>query len=157
MPGLRVDELAVSGEGSGVNESRQADAERRIWVAKLQIEEMCEPVTVSAIARLAKAHKQTVTRVLRTPVHTPKEDLLYKGMNRLPHVADTTPPPTLIHARVAAPGRPAEDPNLCRGGCGKPMPPGQMCLVCATREAEECAPQGRNDEVLRSLKRSARS
>lgn len=25
--------------------------------------------------------------------------------------------------------------GLCRGGCGKPMPPGQSCTACATREA----------------------
>ena len=26
--------------------------------------------------------------------------------------------------------------NLCRGGCGKPMPRGQKCMACATRAVE---------------------
>ena len=137
IPGLRVDELLMASEADSVNESRQADAERRIRAAQHQLEELCEPVTITAVSKLAKAHKQTVARVLRTPVHTPKRDPLCKGMNRLPQVGNTMSALLTTPAAVSAPTSQDNGPNLCRGGCGKPMAPGQMCFECARREAEE--------------------
>ncbi len=101
IPGLRVDELLLASEVGSVNESRQADAERRIRAAKHRIEELCEPVTITAVAKLAKADKRTVARVLRTAVDTPKEDLLYRGLHRLPQATDKPPAPRPTPAAVS--------------------------------------------------------
>ena len=139
VPGLRVDELLLASEVGSVNESRQADAERRIRSAKHRLEELCEPVTITAVSKLAKADKRTVARVLRTAVDTPKEDLLYKGLHRLPQATDKPPAPRPTPAAVSVPPSQDDGLNLCRGGCGKPMPPGRMCFECAAREAEEWA------------------
>ncbi len=154
IPGLRVDELLMASEAGSVNESRQADAERRIRAAQHQLEELCEPVTITAVAKLAKADKRTVARVLRTAVDTPKEDLLYKGLHRLPQATDKLPTPLTILAAVSAPLSQDDGVSHCRGGCGKPMAPGQMCFECARKGGGGMGPEderegGRDDDHSR--------
>ena len=124
-----MDELVLTSPAETVNEERQADAERRVWSAVLTLQEMCEMVTVNEVARLTKAHKQTVARALRTRVHTLNRDLS-NGMNRVTQTNQKDfRKPTALGARLVPDG-------LCKGGCGKPMPPGQMCFACAQRDLE---------------------
>jgi hypothetical protein len=135
VPGLRVDELILKSELKSMNEERHDSAERRIRAAVLQLEENCEPVTVSAVVRLVGGSRTTVTKALREGVHTPKEDLSYKGVYTLHEEEEGESVP------IVPPGQksPGAEPNLCRGGCGKEMPPGQMCMACAIRETEAWA------------------
>ncbi len=130
VPGLRVDDLVLRSEMRDVNEERKEDARQRIRSAVLQLEENCEPITVSSVLRLAGGSRTTVTRVLREGVHTPKEDHSYKGVYTL-HEEEGESVPVSSH-----PHSQNLEPNRCRGGCGKPMPPGQMCMACAIRETE---------------------
>lgn len=64
-------------------------AKGSVWlhlVAAAELRLRGEPVTVTTVAREAGAHKATVAKVLGTPVHTPKNTNLYKGMNHVPKI-----------------------------------------------------------------------
>ncbi len=94
VPGLRVDELITTTESAQVNDQRHEDAERRIRRAVLRLQEMCEPVTVVAVAKLAKASRRTAAKYLGTGDHTLKKDLSYRGVITLPQApAESTSPP----------------------------------------------------------------
>jgi hypothetical protein len=72
VPGLRVDELRMVAQRQDVNEARREDAEERIIAAAQDLRQQGKDVSVTAVAREAGAHKQTVARVLGTLVHTPR-------------------------------------------------------------------------------------
>jgi len=137
VPGLRVDELILSNPATSVNEKRHDNAEHRIRAAVLRLEEMCEEVTTVKVAKLARASRRTVAEYLRTRDHTPKEDLSYKGVITSPQTKERDLCPAPLPLQVAPPNEAKPEANLCRGSCGKPMPPGQMCFVCATREVQQ--------------------
>ncbi|MBI4302170.1 MAG: hypothetical protein HY664_06160 [Chloroflexi bacterium] len=86
VPGLRVDELKLASHRIEVNEERRLEAEDRIIVAAERLRQRGEPVTITALARAAGAHKATVGKVLGTPVHTPKNINLYNRMNHVPQI-----------------------------------------------------------------------
>lgn len=130
VPGLRVDELITTTESTQVNDQRHAESERRIRSAVLKLQEICEPVTAVSLAKVAHASRRTAASYLRTHDHTLKKDLIYKGVITFPQDSPPSPGPTQIVATSDA-------RNLCRGGCGKPMPEGQSCFECASRVAEE--------------------
>lgn len=88
IPGLRVDELHLESERTDVNERRREEAEQRVLAAVQDLQRRGADVTVTAVARAAGAHKQTVAKVLGTPVHTLRRDLSNKGMNRLPKIEE---------------------------------------------------------------------
>lgn len=75
IPGLRVDEL-IAATGEDVNERRSREAELRIRDAMETLQSRGEPITVTAVAKVAGAHKATVAKTLGKAVHTPKKDLL---------------------------------------------------------------------------------
>jgi hypothetical protein len=135
VPGLRVDELVLESSNRDENKARHEAAVQRIRRAVLELEEKCEQVTVSAVLRLAGGSRTTVTKVMREGVHTLKEDLLYKGVYTLSHEGQDE----AQEAGALAPSAEAGSINYCRGGCGKPMPEGQMCFDCASRSAHEWA------------------
>ena len=130
VPGLRVDELITRTESAQLNDVRHEDSERRIRGAILRLQEMCEPVTAVAVAKLASASRRTVGSYLRTHDHTPKRESSYKGVITLPQNTSASSSPT------AFPNVRPEEGCLCRGGCGKAMPPGQACFECASRQVE---------------------
>ena len=74
VPGLRVDELSVVSERQNLNEFRRQEAKDRIIAAAQTLSAQGKDVTMSAVAREAKAHKATVAKVLGTSVHTPRRD-----------------------------------------------------------------------------------
>jgi hypothetical protein len=88
VPGLRVDELHVVSHAKDLNEQRRLEAEARVIAAATALSQQGKEVSMSAVAREAKAHKATVAKILGRAVHTPKKNVLYRGMNRLPQIAD---------------------------------------------------------------------
>ena len=132
VAGLRVDELHIESIRRDVNEDRREDAERRILAAIEELRRRGEALTVTAIAKASGAHKQTVTKVLGTPVHTPRRDLPYKGMNRVPQSEEQTASASSLSAFAwECPSPDADGRRPCRGGCGKRVPPCQKCSECA--------------------------
>ena len=142
VPGLRVDELILTNLAEGLNQTRHRDADRRIQAAVLQIQEACEYVTAAKVATMAKASRRTAAEYLRNRDHTPKEDLSYKGVMSPPQAMK----PGAFPARVLPVKSTEPSPGLCRGGCRKPMPPGQMCFECAAREATAWAHSRRGED-----------
>ncbi len=80
VPGLRVDELVYTPEATP-NEARAAEAEARVQAAITVVAASGVPLTVRAVARAARAHPATVSRVLTaTP---PAPGILYGGDHAL--------------------------------------------------------------------------
>lgn len=137
VPGLRVDELVTTSEALDVNEERHHEALARLDAAAERIRGEGTPLTVSALVRAAGGSRTTATKYLKTRVHTPKKDLLPKGAYTLPQTPEPVSP--IAPDLEARPRIDLASLGLCRGGCGKSMPPGQMCMACATRATEEWA------------------
>jgi hypothetical protein len=70
-----------------VNQARKVDAEARIVAATESLRQRGEPVTVTAVAEAAGAHKSTVAKVWGRRC-IPLENNLDKGMNHLPQIAE---------------------------------------------------------------------
>lgn len=70
IPDLRVDMIHLSAIRQGENERRAGDAQDRILAAVGRLQDRGISPTVTAIAREARAHKRTVTKVLGTAVPT---------------------------------------------------------------------------------------
>lgn len=126
-----MDELHIESKRRDVNEERHEDAVRRILEAIEELRRRGEALTVTAISKESGAEKRTVTKVLGTPVHTPRRDLPYKGVHRVPQsegqAASPSPPPFT----GACPSPDADDRTPCCGGCGRRVPQCQMCSECA--------------------------
>ena len=134
IPGLRVDELILKSEIKDVNREQHNEAVGRIRNAVFQLQEQCLRVNVSTVLRISGGSRTTVTRVLKEGVHTLNRDLLYKGPYTLPNPTAAAISPSPLNAEIVAA---YDDVNVCRGGCGKPMPERQMCFECATKSVEE--------------------
>jgi hypothetical protein len=87
VPGLRVDELKVGPQRADVNQARKVDAEARIVGAAETLRQRGEPVTVTAVAEAAGAHKATVAKVWGQRC-IPLENNLDKGMHYLPQISE---------------------------------------------------------------------
>lgn len=74
IPGLRVDEL-LYGSLPSVNDTRAVDAAERILAAAAQLLAEGVPVGVNAVARLARARKDVVARVLSSHEFVPARSL----------------------------------------------------------------------------------
>ncbi|MGB2695153.1 MAG: hypothetical protein WBD55_08195 [Dehalococcoidia bacterium] len=133
LPGLRVDELRMESKRRDVNEERHQDAELRISLAVEELRRRGERLTVTGVAKAAGANKATVTKVLGTPVHTPKRDLLNKGMNHVPQTGTNASSPTRPPLPLECLPADADGRTPCRGGCGKLVPRCQKCSECATK------------------------
>jgi hypothetical protein len=149
VPGLRVDELRLNSIRQDRNEQRRAEAETRILNAAAELQREGQALSARAVARRAGSHPRTVAAVLGTVIHTPKEDLLYRGVTHLPQSSEPNPSsgsPTRTES--AADG-------LCLGGCGKPMPPGQKCQDCAMRSVDDWTRRRRGARALRAASKVA--
>jgi hypothetical protein len=117
-----------------VNDERSQEAAQRIWDAIQELKQRGAEVTVTAIAPAAGAHKATVAKALGTSVHTPN-DLLNKGVNRLPKFEEEAAPSTAPLPSDC----PADEFGRvpCDGGCGRCVLPGQKCTECADKAVIE--------------------
>lgn len=152
VPGLRVDQLHLrDAPPRNLNQQRAQDAGNRIREAIATLIAGGEPLTDSAIARLAGAQRRTVAKALRnglhslrvsaagvasdlgTPVQTVNRDPM-KGVHTLPQTIPGSSP-TSVSAVASARGY-----APCRGGCGTAVPTGQQCFRCACRAVDAAFP-----------------
>ena len=105
VPGLRVDKVIMDEPKMELNEVRHRAAETRILAAVDRLQQRAEPLTLTAVAEAASAHKTTVSKVLGQWC-IPLNNNIYKGVNRVPKISDVSdrlPPKTpgnLIDAKA---------------------------------------------------------
>lgn len=83
VAGLRIDELHLTAFARDLNHQREQEAEARVLAAAERIRGRGEALSISAVAREARAARETVAKALGTPEDTLKRDL-HKGPVTLP-------------------------------------------------------------------------